>query len=153
MDDLTKPRSTPEADPCKSNLYIHEELDLFLAAVRDHVDRMVTKQPDLVPFDSRIYAGIARLAEEFCREIKLRDADAEDLKEISQSLQGIPSIEACLAAVGTESGAQRLSEYLSKKPYPHFETDPGNPRLLIRVSEDGTRTKGQFVDRVFVEQE
>lgn len=55
----------------------------------------------------------------------------------------------CLASVDTPEGRQRVADYLSSQPYPHYEPAPDAPGLLIRIEQDGTRTKGRFVDRRF----
>lgn len=55
----------------------------------------------------------------------------------------------CLAAVDSEEGRQQLRKYLDSRPFPHFEAAPGQPGLLVRIDEDGTRTTGQFVGREF----
>ena len=57
----------------------------------------------------------------------------------------------CLAEPGTPTGAKRVAEYLKTRPYPHYEPDPDAPGLLVRIEEDGTRTRGRFVNRKFVE--
>jgi hypothetical protein len=55
-----------------------------------------------------------------------------------------------IAMVDTPEGHARLKAYLASQPFPHFEAYPGNPRLLVRIEEDGTRTVGNFVERQFV---
>jgi hypothetical protein len=55
----------------------------------------------------------------------------------------------CLAAVGSEEGRGRLREYLQARPFPHYEPAPDAPDLLVRIDEDGTRTIGRFVGRMF----
>lgn len=55
----------------------------------------------------------------------------------------------CLASAGTPEGRERLEAYLGSRPYPHFETAPGRPGLLVKIDEDGTRTVGRFVNRRF----
>jgi len=61
----------------------------------------------------------------------------------------VKSISACLAEVGTAAGARRVTAYLKARPYPHYESVAGAPGLLVRIDEDGTRTKGRFVNRQF----
>ena len=56
----------------------------------------------------------------------------------------------CLREVGTKVGRERLRQYLNSQPYPHFEPHPQRSGLLIRIDDDGTRTTGRFVNRVFV---
>jgi hypothetical protein len=55
-----------------------------------------------------------------------------------------------LASVNSPEGRDRLASYLETQPYPHFEQVSHSPRLLVRIDEDGMRTVGRFVDRVFV---
>jgi len=54
----------------------------------------------------------------------------------------------CLKEVGTPKGKDRLLNYLSKQPFPHYEPS-GKPGLLIRVDSNGKRTLGRFVQRKF----
>src|SRR2546422_9452915 len=55
----------------------------------------------------------------------------------------------CLASVDSDEGRQRVAAYLHSRPYPHYESAPDAPGLLVRIDEDGTRTLGRFVDREF----
>lgn len=55
----------------------------------------------------------------------------------------------CLASVDSDAGRQRVREYLDARPFPHYEPAPNAPGLLIRIDEDGTRTRGRFVGREF----
>ncbi len=55
----------------------------------------------------------------------------------------------CIAEVETEAGHRRLEEYLQGRPFPHYEPFEAEPGLLVRIDEDGTRTVGRFVNRVF----
>lgn len=54
-----------------------------------------------------------------------------------------------LASVDSARGRRRVSTYLQTTPFPHYEQDPETPGLVVRVSEDGTRTRGRFVGREF----
>lgn len=58
-------------------------------------------------------------------------------------------LSAALASVGTQEGKDRLRAHLAQRPYPHFEVSPDQPGLLVKIDEDGTRTLGRFVNRVF----
>jgi hypothetical protein len=60
------------------------------------------------------------------------------------------SIFECLELVDTPEGRAIFKAFLDSEPFPHFEAFPEDRRLLIRISEDGTRTVGKFVDRKFV---
>ena len=54
-----------------------------------------------------------------------------------------------LAAVDSPIGRRRVAEHLESLPFPHYEAAPGQPGLLVRIEEDGTRTVGRFVGRMF----
>jgi ParD-like antitoxin of type II bacterial toxin-antitoxin system len=54
-----------------------------------------------------------------------------------------------LASVDSAEGRARVTEYLNAKPFPHYEPVPGATGLLVRVTEEGTRTRGRFVGREF----
>lgn len=58
-------------------------------------------------------------------------------------------LSAALAAVDSRKGRARVSKYLAEQPFPHFEADPHNPKLLIRIEANGRRTRGRFVNRKF----
>jgi hypothetical protein len=55
----------------------------------------------------------------------------------------------CLTTVDSEEGRQRVAAYLDSLPFPHFESAPDAPGLLIRIDQDGRRTLGRFVGREF----
>jgi hypothetical protein len=46
-------------------------------------------------------------------------------------------------------GGELLSRHLASRPFPHFEAAPQHAGMLVRIDEDGTRTVGRFVNRVF----
>jgi hypothetical protein len=54
-----------------------------------------------------------------------------------------------LAAVETAEGRERLEAHLARRPFPHFEPAPDAPGWLVKIDEDGTRTLGRFIHRVF----
>lgn len=58
----------------------------------------------------------------------------------------------CLSQVNTAKGRKRLAQALEQRPFPHYEPAGDNPRYVLRVEEDGTRTVGRFVKRKFVPQ-
>lgn len=60
-------------------------------------------------------------------------------------------LEEVLESVDTEEGRKRVHDYLETRPFPHFEPCTDEPGLLIKIDEDGTRTRGRFVNRTFVE--
>src|SRR4051812_5609968 len=50
----------------------------------------------------------------------------------------------CLASVDSAEGRRRVRDYLQSRPFPHYEPAPGTRGLLVRVDENGTRTRGRF---------
>jgi ParD-like antitoxin of type II bacterial toxin-antitoxin system len=54
-----------------------------------------------------------------------------------------------LESVDTDAGRTRVADYVAELPFPHYETAPDAPGMLVRVDEDGTRTIGRFVNREF----
>jgi hypothetical protein len=77
--------------------------------------------------------------------------DARTSREpLEQSIARQPdSLSACLEAIDTPAGRERLQAVLAQQPYPHFQAVPGSPNLLQRIDADGTRTVGQFVNWQF----
>jgi hypothetical protein len=67
-----------------------------------------------------------------------RSGEARSLAEIIES-------------VDTDLGRDRVSTYLQTRPFPHFEACPTEPGMLVKIEQDGTRTRGRFINRVFVE--
>jgi hypothetical protein len=55
----------------------------------------------------------------------------------------------CVSRVDSPAGRRRVADYLVNRPFPHYEPCPGLPGMLIRIEEDGTRTRGTFVNRQF----
>lgn len=55
----------------------------------------------------------------------------------------------CLEAVDTPKGRSEVAKFLREQPFPHYESAPGAPGLLVRINEDGTRVVGRFVNRQF----
>ena len=55
----------------------------------------------------------------------------------------------CLRSVDSKGGRARVKAHLAGRPFPHFESAPGRPGLLVRIDETGKRTVGRFVNRVF----
>jgi len=55
----------------------------------------------------------------------------------------------CLNSVDSPEGRRRVSEFLERQPFPHYEAHPRRPGLLIRIEASGKRTPGRFVNRRF----
>lgn len=62
---------------------------------------------------------------------------------------GTESLSAAIASVEGVQGRELLHRHLASRPFPHFEAAPDQPGFLVRIDEDGTRTVGRFVNRVF----
>lgn len=54
-----------------------------------------------------------------------------------------------LQSVDSPEGRERLDKHLRQLPFPHYEA-AGEPGLLTRIDEDGTKTTGKFVDGIFM---
>lgn len=61
------------------------------------------------------------------------------------------SLAESIESVDTDAGRDRVRTYLDSRPFPHFEPCPDEAGMLVRIDADGTRTRGRFVNRVFVE--
>jgi hypothetical protein len=62
----------------------------------------------------------------------------------------VKPLSVCLESVDTEEGRRRVSDYLERLPFPHYETAPDRPGMLVRIETDGTRSVGRFINRQFV---
>jgi hypothetical protein len=85
------------------------------------------------------WAGLGRALEPLLQGIKvmaLRRAGA--VRPLSE----------CLATVDSRAGRRRVADHLRTLPYPHSEP-AGPPGLLVRITADGRRTTGRFVNRRF----
>ena len=61
----------------------------------------------------------------------------------------VKPLSACLAAVDSPAGRQRVVAHLQSRPFPHYEAAPASPGLLVRIEANGQRTVGRFVNRQF----
>ena len=57
-------------------------------------------------------------------------------------------ISSALDSVDSPAGHRRVADYLKHQPYPRYEADE-SPGLLVRITADGKRTRGRFVNRQF----
>ena len=55
----------------------------------------------------------------------------------------------CLESANSTEGRKRVAEHLKTLPYPHYEQSD-RPGLLVRITADGKRSTGRFVNRQFV---
>lgn len=124
-----------------------EEQDALVQAFRDFVYSELSKPEQnnisevIAEFSRRVnfltkYFGIDQLTDDLASQIpKLSDAKMAKL-----ALDGVDS----------DEGRSRLAHYLQALPYPHYETDPTNRDLVVRIEENGSRVVGHFVDENFV---
>ena len=54
----------------------------------------------------------------------------------------------CLETVDSPAGHRRVADHLQSLPFPHYEAAE-TPGMLVRISADGKRTVGRFVNRQF----
>ena len=54
----------------------------------------------------------------------------------------------CLESADSTKGRNRVAEHLKTLPYPHYEQSDA-PGLLVRITADGKRSTGRFVNRKF----
>ena len=55
-----------------------------------------------------------------------------------------------IQSVDTAVGRARVRDYLESRPFPHFEPCQDEAGMLVRIDEDGTRTRGRFINCTFV---
>lgn len=79
-------------------------------------------------------------------EAAVRPATALKLKRRPR----VPLLSQALADVKSPAGRARAEAHLASAPFPQFSAAPGRPGLVVKIDEDGTRTLGRFVKRVFV---
>lgn len=58
-------------------------------------------------------------------------------------------VSAALDSVDSAEGRRRVADYLQTRPFPHYEA-ADVPGFLVRITADGKRTVGRFVNRQFV---
>ena len=58
-------------------------------------------------------------------------------------------LSACLKSVDSPAGRRRVTEFLQSQPWPHYESHPDQPGVLIRIEANGKRAVGRFVNRQF----
>ncbi len=75
---------------------------------------------------------------------------SDSVVDMIAGLNDAKMAEMALDAVDSDEGRDRLKDVLQTRPYPHYEADPNNGELLVRIESDGTRTTGQFVNQEFV---
>lgn len=114
------------------------------------------KLSDALVLDARIAAeaqerSIAGQVEFWARLGKSIDLLLEGRQLLKlQQVAGARPLSEALVEVDTPAGRERVRQVLARQPFPHFEQHPTKKQLLVKIDEDGTRTLGRFVNRVFV---
>jgi hypothetical protein len=86
------------------------------------------------------WAGLGRAVESL-----LRGREVLALKKMGAARP----LSECLSMPESPEGRRRIADHFESLPYPHYETAPGDPGLLIQIEENGRRTQGRFVNRRF----
>jgi hypothetical protein len=116
---------------------------------------MPVKLSDALVLDARLAGevmerSIAGQVEYWARLGRAIDPILNGAQAMAASRRGTArSLAELLAEVESPTGRQRLADHLNGLPFPHYQPHPDQPRLLIRIESDGTRTVGRFVQRVF----
>jgi len=55
-----------------------------------------------------------------------------------------------IQSVDTDAGRDRVRAYLESRPFQHIGPCQDKAGMLVRIDEDGTRTRGRFINRTFV---
>lgn len=124
-----------------------EEQDAISQAFRDFVRAELAK-PGL--------NNISEVVAEFSRRVTFLtehfgvDQLTDDLASQISALSNAKMAELALDAVDSDQGCDRLARHLRAVPYPHYETDPTNRDLVVRIEQDGSRVLGHFVNETFV---
>ncbi len=86
------------------------------------------------------WAGLGRAVESVLR--------TESILRLKQRGETVP-LSDCLRTVDTKAGRARVKARLAERPFPHFEPSVERPGFLVKIDEDGKRTVGRFVNRLF----
>ena len=79
-------------------------------------------------------------------EALLRQAEAQELERCGKAL----TLEQAHAFAHGPRGREHARQHLAGQTHPRYESDPEDPTVIVRVSADGTRTRGRLVNRTFV---
>jgi len=149
MTPMTPSEEQPDQPTMDSELSFSalEEQDVLVQAFRHflnielskprpkHISDVVTEFSRRITFLTK-HLGIDQLTDHLASQISgLSDAKMAEL---------------ALDAADSAKGRERLARYLKTQPYPHYESDPSNHDLIVRVEENGTRVSGHFVNKTFV---
>lgn len=124
-----------------------EEQDVFVQAFRHFLQTELSK-----PAPKHISDVVAEYSRRvtFLTKILGLDQLTDDLASQIAGLSDAKMAELALDASPSAKGRERLARYLKAQPFPHYESDPSNRDLVVRVEENGTRVRGHFVNKNFV---
>ena len=124
-----------------------DERDALVQAFRDFLNIQLSKPgPQHI---SDVVADFSHRVAFLTKHYEL-DQISHDLASQIPALSDAKMPELALDAVDSVKGHDRLARYLKSRPYPHYETDPTNRDLVVRIEENGTRVPGHFVNNAFV---
>jgi hypothetical protein len=86
------------------------------------------------------WAGLGRAVESVLR--------TDSVLRLKQRGEAVP-LSDCLRTVDSKAGRARVKAHLAGRPFPHFEPAVDRAGFLVKIDEDGKRTVGRFVKRVF----
>lgn len=124
-----------------------EEQDVLVQAFRNFLQIELSKpRPEKI---SGVVAEFSRRVTFLAKHFGIVQL-TEDLAYQILGLTDAKMAELALDAADSAKGRERLASYLKAQPYPHYESDPSNRDLLVRVEENGNRVVGHFVNKNFV---
>jgi ParD-like antitoxin of type II bacterial toxin-antitoxin system len=112
---------------------LSEALVLDARLIGGVADRSIASQIEF-------WAGLGRAVESVLR--------TDSVLRLKQRGETVP-LSDCLRTVDTKAGRARMKAHLAERPFPHFEQAVDRTGFLVKIDEDGKRTVGRFVNRVF----
>lgn len=131
--------------------------DLSLSSI-DHCDGLVEAFREFLFAELRCRDGrsMEQVVVDFSRRYSFltrlhgTKIDFTTLPSLLADLTDARMAELVLDAVQSEGSRDRLQRYLGSLPFPQYEAVPDDDGLIIKLEEDGTRTKGRFIDHEFI---
>jgi len=75
------------------------------------------------------------------------------IRELKRRGKALLSLEDALTYAKSTEGQDEMRAHLAASGQPLYSADPKRPGGIVRENPDGTRTRGKFVGRKFVEEE
>jgi hypothetical protein len=75
------------------------------------------------------------------------------LRELKRRGKALLSLEDALSYAKSTEGRDEMRAHLAASSQPLYSADPERPGGIVRENPDGTRTRGRFVGRKFVEED